>query len=158
VETPAQFRNLSDNYMWAQGLNTSFSQAAFALPTPPYQPNWPEFFDGATFNRTAPGHPGFLPTGPTGGLFGNYYWPTTERSIANVGAAFPEAIIRTVFGYQPGWATVAGADPASLLAHAAAPRPFTGTLTNLRTPVGLVNLHASASGVSAELATTSMEH
>ena len=25
----------------------------------------------------APGHPGFLPTGPTGGLFGNYYWPTT---------------------------------------------------------------------------------
>ena len=38
------------------GLNTSFSQAELALPTPPYQPNWPEFFDGATFNRTAPGH------------------------------------------------------------------------------------------------------
>jgi hypothetical protein len=103
ITTPPQFRNLSDNYFWSDGLNTSFSQSRYTIPEPPYQPSWPEFFDGATFNRTAPGHPGYLPTGPTGGMFGSYYWPTTERSIANVGAAFPEAVIRTLFGWQPSW-------------------------------------------------------
>ena len=42
------------------------------------------------------------------------YWPTTERSIANVGAAFPEAIIRTLFGFQPRWhQPAAGREPAA---------------------------------------------
>ena len=67
VTTPDQFTNLSDNYLWSDGLNTSFSQAGLALPQPPYQPNWPEFFDGAVDNRTVKGHPGYLPDGPAGG-------------------------------------------------------------------------------------------
>ena len=96
VTTPPQFRNLvsaatcqlspslsglnqkrfsvraqSDNYFFSLGLNTSFTQSNLAIPEPPYQPSWPEFFDGASFNRTVRGHPGFLPTGPKGGLFGN---------------------------------------------------------------------------------------
>lgn len=111
---------------------------------------------GATFNRTADGHPGFLPTGPTGGLFGNYYWPTTERSIANVGAAFPEAIIRTIFGFQPGWRQPpprreidrAEAVQAQLVSADIA-RPFRGVLANLRTSYGLMNLSASVAGVRA---------
>ena len=69
VTTPDQFTNLSDNYLWSDGLNTSFSQAGLALPQPPYQPNWPEFFDGAVDNRTVKGHPGYLPDGPAGGRY-----------------------------------------------------------------------------------------
>ena len=41
VTTPKQFTNLSDNYFWSDGLNTSFTQSQFALPSPPYQPSWP---------------------------------------------------------------------------------------------------------------------
>jgi hypothetical protein len=108
-----------------------------------------------------PNHPGFLPDGPTGGLFGNYYWPTTERSIANVGAAFPEAIIRTLFGYQPTWhqpsvekSQITKAVEAQLLQSEVA-RPFQGTLTNLRTAYGIVELHASSNGVVAKVAPSS---
>ena len=68
------------------------------------------------------------------------YWPTTERSIANVGAAFPEAIIRTLFGFQPRWhQPAAGREPAAkaraveqqlLLPKVA--RPFVGRLANYK--------------------------
>ena len=156
VGTPDEFKNLTDNYYYADGLNTSFSQSSLKIPEPPYQPSWPEFFDGATDNRTVPGHPGFLPTGPTGGVFGDYYWPTTERSIANVGAAFPEAIIRSLFGFQPGWRQDMSKDPSAAgrakaveeqLLRANIERPFRGTLTNLRTAYGLMTLTAGAKGV-----------
>eukprot|EP01052_Picozoa_sp_SAG31_P040172 SAG31_NODE_5754_length_2343_cov_2.869430_3_plen_198_part_00 len=157
VATPMQFRNLSDNYYYSDGLNTSFTQSKFAIPRPPYQPSWPEFFDGATFNRTVSNHPGFLPDGPSGGMFGNYYWPTTERSIANVGAAFPEAIIRTLFGYQPAWhqpavekSEAAKAVTAQLL-QSDVGRPFQGSLSNLRTAYGIVELQASSEGVVVKM-------
>ena len=151
--TPFQFQNLSDNYFWSDGSNTSFSQSKYTIPEPPYQPSWPEFFDGASFNRTVPGHPGFLPTGPSGGPFGNYYWPTTERSIANVGAAFPEAIIRSLFGFQPSWhqppcpAASRQQCVERLLQFRHIGRPFNGMLLHLRTAYGLVNLSASDKGI-----------
>ena len=174
---------------YSNGLNTSFSQSKVAVPEPPYQPSWPEFFDGASFNRTVPGHPGFLPTGPTGGVcknasavaardflcdvldivqvaekwrmcaVGNYYWPTTERSIANVGAAFPEAVIRSLFGFQPGFyqpsvghgevARAKAVESQLLSPHLG--RPFTGTLTGLWTSYGLADLTAGSEGVSVSV-------
>lgn len=45
VGTPQEFQNLTDNYYFADGLNTSFSQSGLRIPEPPYQPSWPEFFD-----------------------------------------------------------------------------------------------------------------
>ena len=91
------------------------------------------------------------------------YWPTTERSIANVGAAFPEAIIRTLFGFQPRWhQPAAGREPAAkaraveqqlLLPKVA--RPFVGRLANLRTAHGLVNITSSAQGLAVTAAAES---
>ena len=144
---------------YSNGLNTSFTQSKLAVPEPPYQPSWPEFFDGTSFNRTVPGHPGLLPTGPTGGLFGNYYWPTTERSIANVGAAFPEAVIRTLFGFSPMYSQPSvGADAKarakavkSQLLSSEVGRPFQGTLSGVRTSYGLVDLTAGSEGVAVSV-------
>ena len=48
-------------------------------PNVPYQPAWPEYFEDGSF------------------------WPETLRDIANVVASFPEAIIRTIFGFNPTW-------------------------------------------------------
>ena len=95
--------------------------------------------------------------GPTGGQFGNYYWPTTTRSIANVGAAFPEAVIRTLFGFQPGYSQPSvGADTTarakavqSQLLSAGVGRPF--TLSGVRTSYGLVDLTAGSHGVTASV-------
>ncbi len=52
VGTPEEFQNLTDNYYYADGLNTSFSQSGLRIPEPPYQPSWPEFFDVRTFSRS----------------------------------------------------------------------------------------------------------
>ena len=70
--------------------------------------------------------------------------PSGTRYTANNGAAFAEAILRTVFGYQ---ASVGLTDPALWEPQSA--RGIGATLENLRLPnETLVSICATASGVA----------
>jgi hypothetical protein len=117
-------------------LHFNGDHAVDDVPTPPFSPSFPEFFD-------EPGMP--------------LFWPSTERYIQNAEASIVDAVIRTVFGWRPEWVTP-GAPPKSPAAAAAinaslylpdVPRPgFTGTLSWLRTPLGYINITAGASGLA----------
>ena len=105
------------------------------VPAPPYTVSWPEFFD----------EPGFPPV-----------WPDTERYIQNAQGSISDAIIRTLFGWRCDWVqpTAARGTPAAAAAidaclwHPSASRgDFEGTLANLRTPFGYINITASAAGL-----------
>lgn len=106
------------------------------VPTPPYPASWPEFFDEKNF----------LPV-----------WPDTVRYIQNAEGSISDAIIRTLFGWRPDWVTpyaergTPAADAAvdAALWHPRASRgAFLGTLSNLRTPVGYINITAGPLGLS----------
>jgi hypothetical protein len=106
------------------------------VPIPPYTVSWPEFFDESDFPPV---------------------WPDTERYIQNAEGSISDAIIRTLFGYRPDWLTpyaekgtpAANAAIDAALWHPQASRGgFTGTLGNLRTPLGYINITAGAGGLT----------
>jgi hypothetical protein len=106
------------------------------VPSPPYAGAWPEFFDEANFP---------------------FAWPDTERYIQNAEASISDAVIRTLFGWRPDWVMPSAekgtpaADAAirAALWHPAASRgPFEGTLSNLRTPLGYINISAGSAGLA----------
>ena len=105
-------------------------------PAPPYAGAWPEFFDERGFP---------------------FAWPDTERYVQNAEASICDAIIRTLFGWRPDWVTPAAergspaaraAIDAALWNPAASRGAFEGTLSNLRTPLGYINITAGAAGLS----------
>jgi hypothetical protein len=70
--------------------------------------------------------------------------PSGTRYTANNGAAFAEAILRTVFGYQP---SVGSGNPELWETHSA--RGIQARLESLQLPNGtLVSICATASGVA----------
>jgi len=97
------------------------------LPPPeaPYSPAWPEYFqDGSV-------------------------WPETLRDIANVAGSFPEAMIRTLFGWNPAWDSFErGAKPEDSLMNKERGRPWEAKLIDLKTPFGHLSLEANSNGVS----------
>ena len=106
------------------------------VPTPPYPASWPEFFD----------EKGWLPV-----------WPDTVRYIQNAEGSISDAIIRTLFGWRPDWVTPyaeRGTPEADAVINAALWHPrstrgaFLGTLSNLRTPLGYINITAGPLGLS----------
>ena len=71
--------------------------------------------------------------------------PSGTRYTANNGAAFAEAILRTVFGYQ---ASVHGATGGAALWQPRAARGISATLANVRLPNGtMAKICSTASGV-----------
>ena len=93
-------------------------------PEPPFAPNFPEFFaDGSS-------------------------WPSTERAITVAAGATVDAVVRTLFGYQPGLgAGACRAARAEKFLRPDTPRPVTATLRGLRTPCGPKTLRISRRGV-----------
>jgi hypothetical protein len=76
------------------------------------------------------------------------------------GGSFFDAILRGFFGYHPDiqWPAVDKSDKASIqraliaaLFDPTTPRGFEGTLSNLRTPVGMATITSSSSGLTIAL-------
>ena len=90
-------------------------------PAVPFQPNFPEFFpDGSS-------------------------WPSTERAITVAAGATVDAVLRTLFGYQPPLGNGGCAAPGRLL-RADLPRPVGATLAGVNTPCGSRTLRVDAEG------------
>jgi len=91
-------------------------------PDAPFQPNFPEFFpDGSS-------------------------WPSTERAITVAAGATVDAVVRTLFGYQPPLG-VGGCRAPGRLLRANVPRPIHATLAGLNTPCGVRTLRVDGAGV-----------
>ena len=97
-------------------------------PIPPYQPGWPEYFEDGS------------------------YWPETLRDIANVAASFNDAMIRTLFGFNPiwnGWNKYnTSNDFNAIFDDINKSREFDGYLIGLKTPFGYMDLYASLNGIN----------
>eukprot|EP00941_MAST-03F_sp_MAST-3F-sp1_P000279 g279.t1 len=126
TNTPPTFLNLTENYFFAFGNATKISK--LPPPTPPYQPSFPEFFSED----------------------GGNWWPHTERTIANVAAAFTDATIRSFFGWKPDWSCAFSdkLSEASCFFLKDVSRPFEGTLKNLQTKFGLLSLQVNGNGIA----------
>jgi len=115
---------------------THFLNDNDGLPVPdlPYAGNFPEWFD-------------------EGGSFPEW-WPSSMRSIQNAEASIVDAVVRSVFGWRPDWSTwnvhssARAAIDAALFLPSVSRAGFDGVLRNVRTPVGLIDLHAGEHGVS----------
>jgi len=124
---------------------THFLNDNDGLPVPdlPYAGNFPEWFD-------------------EGGSFPEW-WPSSMRSIQNAEASIVDAVVRSVFGWRPDWSTWNARSSAQAAMDAAlflpsVPRAgFDGLLTNVRTPAGLIDLHAGNHGVSWKFSSAMME-
>ena len=81
--------------------------------------------------------------------------------MQNAEASFVDVIVRTLFGYRPEWVTPAApprSPAAAAIINASLLWPHTsrggrdgtyvGTLSWLRTPLGYINITASAAGLS----------
>eukprot|EP01084_Bolivina_argentea_P043725 80533_1 len=93
-------------------------------PNPPYQPAWPEYFENGDF------------------------WPETLRDIANVAASFPEAMIRTLFGFNPTW--YSWNDNNNIInsfMNINRSRPFNASLIGLKIPNAYVNVYVDQNGI-----------
>ena len=90
-------------------------------PAAPFQPNFPEFFPDGTS------------------------WPSTERAITVAAGATVDAVLRTLFGYQPPLGKGGCAAPGRLL-RADLPRPVGATLAGVHTPCGPRTLRVDAAG------------
>ena len=88
--------------------------------------------------------------------------PNDRRYLNMAAGAFFDGIVRGLFGYHPDmlWPDVAGARAPAGAAQAAldatlltpkAPRGFSGSLSNLRTPLGLATIVSGPSGLSITL-------
>jgi hypothetical protein len=117
-------------------LHHNGDHAVDDVPTPPFSPSFPEYFD----------EPGW-----------ELFWPSTLRYVQNAEASFVDAIVRTLFGWRPEWVTPsapANSTEAAAIIDAAlflpdVPRTgFSGTLSWLRTPLGYVNISAGENGLS----------
>ena len=74
------------------------------------------------------------------------------RYIAIEGGSFFDAIVRGFFGFHPPMLWKADTALQDVLANPAAPRGFSGELRNLRTPLGLATITATAEdGLSIKL-------
>ena len=118
-------------------------------PTAAFAPAFPEFFDeGGTFPKD---------------------WPNTERSIQNAEASIVDAIVRSVFGWRPQWATFHEADPHKAIQASlylpdvprrstgkmgGQPLLFRGTLQSLRTPFGPIDITCGEDGLSWRFSTS----
>ena len=118
-------------------LHFNGDRAPDDVPSPPFSCAFPEFFDEG----------GDWPL----------FWPDTERYVQNAEASFVDVIVRTLFGWRPEWVTPAAAprspEAAAIIDRslylASTPRNgFNGTLSNLRTPLGYINITASSNGLT----------
>jgi len=81
-------------------------------------------------------------------------WPNTERTLSTPPASLCDAILRTVFGWRPGWDFLRDTDDAAAAVDRAlflpkTPRPgFRGTLAGVRTPHGAIDITATEAGLS----------
>ncbi|GMH63331.1 hypothetical protein TrRE_jg7267 [Triparma retinervis] len=111
------------------------------VPDFAFAPAFPEFFDA---NEQANGFPA--------------EWPNTARSIQNAEASICDAFIRTIFGWRPSWGAFSADDntdfdaiiEASIWNKSTGRGGFKGTLSNVRTPFGDINLEASDTGINWE--------
>eukprot|EP00755_Sulcionema_specki_P030344 Sspe_Gene.94135::Locus_66589_Transcript_2_3_Confidence_0.429_Length_2337::g.94135::m.94135 len=94
-------------------------------PTPPYTPH----NDKAVFKTT-------------GGA---------NRYFEDNGGSFMDVIIRVYFGFSPPLVWPSGSNITAVLDEPSRPREIFGTLTNLRTPMGLAEITSSSHGLVARL-------